>query len=227
MPKLTSIILTSFNSTHYSTHMTMESIATVTAYTDPEDYELILLDPVPKFPVRDDYKVLKIDKWLKPDPDPGYTACMNLGAKEAKGDYLVFMQNDVFVMEGWLEGLRKYIEFGYEVVYPDQVPRDRDYIKETYKRNWFDPKTLKGGRDAGLFMITKKAFERTGGWNEELGMLAERDFYQRMGNAGVNWTDTNKVRIIHIMAATNLQLLDENPDEYNAKMKKDADILNI
>ena len=85
---------------------------------------------------------------------------------------------------------------------------------------------MKGGRDAGLIMMTREAFNKTGGWDEDLTLLAERDFYDRMGNAGLNWIDTNKVQITHIMAATNLNRLDEKPDEYNKMMTKDAEKLN-
>lgn len=221
---LTSIVLTCLNNSRFNAHMSMASIAAITKFTDPEDYELIVVDPESKYPIRDDYHVLKIDKWLKPSPDPGYTACMNLGAKKAKGEYIVFMQNDVFVHEGWLSNLRLYLESGlYDVVWPDQVPRDREYVLASYKRNHFDTEAMKGSRDAGLFMITKKGFEKTGGWDEDLGLLAEKDFYlNKVNGAGLRWTDTNKVIITHIMAGTNLQLLDSNPEEYDRRMDKDA-----
>ena len=226
-PKLTSIIVSSLNNTRFSCHMTMQCLANITKFTNPEEYELILIDPDPKYPVRDDYKVLKIDKWLKLKPDPGYTAGMNLGVKESEGDYLVFIQNDVFVHEGWLPSLRQYLETGdCDVVFPDQVPRNRQYVLETYKRNPFDPESMKGGRDAGLLMITRRGFLLTEGWNEKLGFLCDKDFYDRMHKADLRWTDTNKIIITHIMAATNLQLMEEKPKEYDRRMARDAKLLN-
>ena len=141
-----SVIVTSINNTHVSAHMTMSCVRNITAYTEPENYELILVDPVcqPHFPMRDDYHVLKIDKWLKPDPDPGYATCVNLGAKEAIGDYLFFVQNDAFVQEGWMEGILEYLDRsdgrGYDLIWPDQIPSTREYVKETFKRDLFDIK---------------------------------------------------------------------------------------
>ena len=206
--------------------MSMLCLDHIRKFTNEGEYELIIIDPIPKHPIRDDYKTLfdgKNDfKHLKLDYDPGYTGGMNLGAKEASGEILVFIQNDVFVREDWLYDLRWYIEHGWEAVWPDQVPRSRQYVLDTYERDFDDPESLKGGRDAGLLMITREAFERTGGWNEELGLLAEADFYQRMGKTGVKSTDTNKVLITHVMAATNLDLLENNPDEYNKRMEADA-----
>ena len=64
MRKLVSIILTSFNNTIISKHMTQACLANITAYTDPSLYELILIDPVSKphwdHSDYDQYKVIKI-----------------------------------------------------------------------------------------------------------------------------------------------------------------------
>lgn len=210
--------------------MSMLCLDHIRKFTD-RPYQLIIIDPVPKDPIRDDYKTLQLTApdtiYLKLDKDPGYTAGMNLGASKATGDVLVFIQNDVFIHEGWLKGLLWYTESGFwDCVFPDQVPRSREYILETYKRLPGDLESRKGGRDAGLVMITKKAFEKIGGWNEDLGILCDRDFYDRMAKHDIRWTDTNKVLITHIMAATNRQRLDDDPEEYNQRMKHDADILN-
>lgn len=210
--------------------MSMLCLDHIRKFTD-RPYQLIVVDPAPKEPIRDDYKTLELDAadtlHLKLDKDPGYTACMNLGASKATGDVLIFMQNDVFVHEGWLPNMIWYIENNKaDCVFPDQVPRSREYVLETYKREMDDPESMKGGRDAGLLMIRRSSFEKTGGWDEKLSLLCDKNFYDRMNAAGVSWTDTNKVFITHIMAATNRQLLDDDPKEYNDRMKHDADILN-
>jgi GT2 family glycosyltransferase len=198
-------------------------------FTD-RPYELIIIDPVARERIRDDYQTLELDasdtKHIQFDHDPGYTGGMNWGASQATGEVLVFIQNDVFVREGWLPDLLKYIEDGWEVVWPDQVPRTREYVLESYKRDYNHPDARKGGRDAGLMMITKRAFDEIGGWNEKLGLLAERDIMERIGNYNIKWTETNKVYITHIMAATNRTLLDIDPEEYDRRMTVDAAILN-
>lgn len=230
MSNRVSIILTCFNSTRLAKHMSQLAIDHIRKFTDRKDYELIIMDPEPKFALTDPWNSLDLEgkdtKHMVLSQDPGYTACMNIGADKAKHDILVFMQNDVFVHEGWLEGLVWYIKNGWEAVFPDQVYRTREYVKATYERDFDDLESMKGGRDAGLIMITKEAFKRTGGWNADLGLLAERDFYERMGKANVVWTETNKVLITHIMAGTNIEQLDRDPETYNERMKKDADLLN-
>ena len=86
MPKLTSIIMTAYPQSLQLTQMTMASVANVTRYTEPEEYELILMSDSEKFPIRDDYKTLKIDRYEKTQ-GWGYTKSMNEGSKLAKGDY--------------------------------------------------------------------------------------------------------------------------------------------
>lgn len=220
---LASIIVTAYIQTPFQAHMTMASIANVTRYTDPEDYELILVSSEEKFPVRDDYHVLKIDDYVK--TNCSYTAAMNLGANRAHGDVFVFLQNDVFVWEGWLAKMRWYIEHNLaDCVIPDQVPRDRRFVMKSWGMTMEEGMKY-GSRDAGCLMITKDAFWKIDGWNEELTLLCEKDFYQRMANAGIRQVDTCKVMITHIMAATNLHRLYENPREYEEMMANDADKL--
>lgn len=213
--------MTSYNQTRPLSHMTMASIANVTRYTDPEDYELILMSEDEKEPVRDDYKVLKIDKYIKTQ-GVEYAASMNMGAKEAKGDYLVFLQNDVFVWEGWLPNLRYYLETGFECVWPDQMPRSREFVKQAQLMA-YDVAMKFGSRDAGLMMITREAFDKVGGWNDQLSILAEKDFYQRLGDHGIKMTDTCKVMISHIMGGSTNQ----NTERFHQRMDKDAKKLNI
>ncbi len=224
-----SIIVSSYNNTIVSKHMTQACLANITAYTDPKLYELILVDPVsdPHFaPVDyDPYKVLKIDKWLKPNPDPGYASCLNLGAREAEGKYLVFVQNDAFVERGWLEGLLKYLE-KYDLVWPDQTPRSYEDVQRIDKLDWFDDEALHGWRDEGIFAISKEVWDKVGGYRDGFTLLAQREFLDRVGQTDIKWVDICKVRFTHLMAGSNVQLQLNKPKEYEKRMKKDADKLN-
>src|SRR3990167_5274739 len=226
-----SIIVTSMNNTIISKHMTQACLANIAAYTDPKDYELILVDPVstPHWDPSDydNYKVLKIDKWLKPNPDPGYASCINLGAKEATGEYLVFVQNDAFVERGWLDGILKYLENGYDLVWPDQTPRSFEDIQRIDKLDWFEGEALHGWRDEGIFAISREAWEKVGGYEDGFTLLAQKEFLKRVGKSDIKYVDINKVRFTHLMAGSNVQLQQNQPLEYNQRMKKDADILNV
>ena len=226
--KKVSIIVTSYNNTIISKHMTQACLANITAYTDPSLYELILIDPVSKPhwdpSDYDNYHVIKIDKCLKPNPDPGYASCINLGAKEAEGEYLVFVQNDAFVERGWLEGLLKYFEGGYDLVWPDQTPRRYEDIQRIDKLDWFEEEALHGWRDEGIFAITREAWDKVGGYKDGFTLLAQAEFLKRL--QGIKFVDICKVRFTHLMAGSNVQLQLDNPKEYDKRMRKDAKILN-
>lgn len=206
-------------------HMTMASIANITRYTDPEDYEFILVSNDEKFPVRDDYKVLKIDRYERVN-NTTYNQAMNIGAKLAKGDYLCFIQNDVFVWEYWLNDLKEYILRNLaDCVIPDQVPRDRAFVKQAQMMDYEEAMKY-GSRDEGLMFMTREAYDQMKGFRDDLKILQGKDTLERMANAGVRQIDTCKVMISHIMAATNLSLLHKDPKEYDERMKHDAAILN-
>lgn len=223
-PDLTSIIMTCYNQEPFQAHMTMAALANITRYTNPKSYELILMSDSEKFPVRDDYHVLKIDRYERTN-GLSYTQSMNKGAKLAKGEYLCFIQNDVFVWGDWLEDLKEYVLRNMaDCVIPDQVPRSYEEVEKIRLLDYEE--AMFGSRDEGLIFITREAFKRTGGFNESLTLLQARDFYERMANNSVRQIDTCKVIISHIMAATNLDRLHNRPEEYDRMMRSDAAILN-
>lgn len=230
MSELTSVIMTAKIRNHTEAHMTMTAVDMISKFTNKNEYELIVVDPEPTEAIRDDYKVLVKYTHLTPSPDPDYGSCMNLGASIAKGKYLAFIQNDVFVSEGWLSGLRQYLEKGYDVVWPDQIPRSREYILETYKLDPFDPEILHGkyigARDAGLIMMTREIFDKVGGWGEGMSLLAERDMYEKLQNIGYKSVQTTKVYIAHIMGATNWLQHKDDKEGYDKRMGADAKRLN-
>ena len=64
--------------------------------------------------------------YLRGETNAGFIASCNRGAAAARGKYLVFLNNDTTVTEGWLSALRETFEFepqaglvGSKLVYPD------------------------------------------------------------------------------------------------------------
>lgn len=213
-----SIILNAYDPTQWQRHMTMACLAAITKFTDPE-YEIIVVDNEPKFPIRDDYKVLAPYKHIVNDINRTCYESYNQGAAEAKGDHLMFIQNDVFVHEQTINKLSKYLE-EFNVAFPQQVPITRQQVIELKTNDHPDF----GGRDAGLLAITKEAFARTGGWDERYrNLLGEAAFYARIDEAGLSWTSQTNAIITHIMAGNNLS----KPKElYDEEMAHDAQLLS-
>lgn len=229
MAELTSVIMQTYIKNPLICHMTLASLHAIRKFTD-EPYELIVVDNEPVYPGWLDpkifYRHINPDVNIVNESDIGCYASYNQAAKKAKGDYLVFIQNDVFVHEGWLQGLRYYLEHGHDLVFPDQAPRSREYVLESNKMAWDDPKALDGSRDAGLMMIKKKSFERIGGWPEltKTAILTEKHMYERMSKFNLGWTDTRKVIITHLMAGTNMVKYHEDFKGYKEDLVKEESL---
>lgn len=200
--------MVAYNQTAVSAHMTMAALANIRKYTSDEDYELILIEDIPKFNIRDDYGVLHIDNHIILDEYTNYTTKMNMAAKVAKGDYLCFIQNDVFVWEGWLDSFHYYFDNKMsECMMPDQLPRTRQYMLDAYAMT-LDEGIGNGHPEDCLYFMTRDAFARIGGWNEDIRVLVHKDFMLRCSNAGVTIDSTNKIQVTHITLATHYQDMD-------------------
>lgn len=219
----TSVIMPAYNQTKLSAHITMAALANIRKFTDTEDYELIVVEDIPKEPIRDEYKALSLDKHIILHEYTNYSTKMNIGAKNARGEYLAFIQNDVFVWEGWLPALRWYLENGKgDFVIPDQLPRTREFVKKSYEMT-MEEGMNQGVRDACMIMMTRKGYDTIGGFNDDLKIFVEADVYDRIAKAGLNLVTTNKTLITHITLATHYQ----DMEAMEALMHHDSLLRNV
>ena len=218
----TTIIVPAYLNTELSLNMTIACIGNITKYTDDKDYELILIEDVPKHGFRNDWKTFRIEEHIILPERTNYATKMNMAAKKAKGEYLAFIQNDCFVWEGWLPNLRWYLEHGDGCIIPHQFPnKPRQWVKDTYTQT-FEECRSQGARDACMIMITREAFDKTGGFNEDMEAFVEADFYERMGRVGVKQDTTSKVIVTHIGLSTHSQ----NQEEFDRAVHHDSLIRN-
>lgn len=196
----TSIIMTAFDFDCTHRLITVGALGNIQKYTDTDDYELILMDICPKCDMNTRHHTIRIDKHIKMSEDVGISKARNLGAKEAdpSSEYFCFIDNDVFVYEGWLRKLRSYIESGRcDAVWPHQGPTSREFVLESYIKEG------QGNDDAGCILITRKKFEETGGWDEDfVSFYHDKGFRDRMGKVGVRIMCTNQVIITHLGGIT-------------------------
>jgi GT2 family glycosyltransferase len=214
---LTSIIMLAYDLNQLMRQITAVAIESVVKYTDEEDYELILMDTIPKgaegLTFFDTFKVFKlgeredrilVKQYLKDMENPGQYESYNIGAKRAKGDYLCFMQNDVIVTEGWLGHMKYFLDNKLAgMVQPNQFPKTREYVKWAYN---LDPKSVEatqGARDAGMTMMSRETFEKIGGWNGKIRMFfGEKDIYKRLADNNFLIVGATKALVLHVNSAT-------------------------
>ena len=199
MDKKVSIIVVDYDVNRLQRQITSACLGNIQKYTDPEDYELILIDQWKDKENRldsldDKHNAIKIDKYVSM-PNIGSSAAFNLGAKKSVGEYLVFMHNDVFVWEGWLRTLLGEIEGKEDVVImPHQGHTTREQILQFHK----EPGA--GNDDAGLIMMSRKTFNKTGGWDERFKAIYQDVPFRSRFPKG--FICTNKCLITHIGCGT-------------------------
>lgn len=212
---LTSIIVTAYDFNQTLRNITLQAMESIIKYTDEGEYEIVFIDTIPTgargLRWWDGYKILQMGerddrRWYKfyedEEGDPGQYACYNKGVEHAKGELLCFYQNDVFVPEGWLTNMRWYIDHGYDVVMPDQYPRTRAEVKEAYGLEFDSEEAKKGTRDAGLFLMTRDAYKKLGGWNEKImNNYGEKDLFDGFGEHNLKHVCTKKVMVLHVKHA--------------------------
>jgi len=201
--------MTCYDHTQASRNVSMAASVAITRFTDPKEYEFIIVDTEPKYrfnykpPVPVGTAPVKIDKFLELTPDLGYFASMNRGAEEAKGEYLCFIENDVFVTPEWLPNLRWYLENGYlDAVFPHQAPDSYEtylkYSKLPMEKGWNG-----GCEEQGLMLITREAFDKMGGWDKNFPVgIGWKNVLLQMHDSGIKFGSTFKSVISHICGMT-------------------------
>ncbi len=111
---------------------------------------------------------------------------MNLGAKKASGNILLFLHADVIVPSSFDAYVRQSIDktrgfglFAYEF-YPNSF-----WLR---KNAWFTRKKwgFTGGGDQGLF-LTRDLFEKVDGYDETLAVMEDFDLFDRLKKTGASW----------------------------------------
>jgi|GEM_PF-1493402 len=203
---LTSIIILTRNNLEY-TKMCLESIRRYT----PELHEIIVVDngstdgTIEYLEAQEDVKLIKNGLNL------GFALGNNLGLREARGEYIVILNNDTVVTEGWLTRLISSAQSNPQVgivgprsnyvVGPQMVSNvpyggDMNAMQE-FSRQWSlenSGRYEEALRVIGFCMLVKReVIEKIGGFDPyyEAGNFEDDDFCIRAQRAGF------KIRIAH------------------------------
>jgi len=101
-------------------------LAAVQQHSGEIPYEVIVVDDASTDATSDVIGKIPGIVYLRAETNAGFIASCNRGAAAARGNYLVFLNNDTTVTAGWLAALRETFEFepdaglvGSKLVYPD------------------------------------------------------------------------------------------------------------
>jgi len=119
---LVSIIIPVYGKLEY----TLQCLLSITQYSPQNTYEVIVVDDQSP---DDSYKELskvKGIRLLRNKNNSGFILSCNKGAAEAKGEYVLFLNNDTKVLSGWLDELVETFKnfpgtglVGSKLIYPD------------------------------------------------------------------------------------------------------------
>ncbi|MGO8737835.1 glycosyltransferase family 9 protein [Rhodoblastus sp.] len=208
------------------------SIESIRKTTEYKNYEIICIDNI-----KDETSEWK--PWLRENADKvvellepfNWSRFNNVGAQAAEGEYLLFLNDDVEVLDPyWLHALSEHAErdevgvVGPQLLYPDfRIQHAGMFLADSDARHLFrflgegEPGPFGLARVqrntiavTGACMLTRRnVFEQIGGFNEKHSVVNnDLDFCLRAGRAGKLVVYTPHTRIIHHEMASRAQLPD-------------------
>jgi GT2 family glycosyltransferase/glycosyltransferase involved in cell wall biosynthesis len=120
-PKV-SIVICVFN----QLRITLDCLKAVQRHTADVEYEVILVDDCSAHPTSEALKRVAGVNLLRNETNRGFLESCNRAAAAARGEYLLFLNNDTEVQPGWLSALLRVFEMksdaglvGAKLIYPD------------------------------------------------------------------------------------------------------------
>ena len=113
-----------------------------------------------------------------------------MGAKHAKGEFLLFQDADTILLPSWINKSLEYLISGeYDVVIGNVSTREKDYrsyLVGGIYRTFLELTGLINNFSMGgiPFMITKKFFEESGGFREDFVSCEDIEFLKRLKKHG-------------------------------------------
>lgn len=201
-------------------------VQSIRAFEKSQDYEIIVVDDGSTPEVQDWLRTYcskhNVKLHLKPE-NCGFAHSVNVGLNEAKGDYLVLVNNDIL----WTKPILDKIEAAHKVhpdigvvgaklLYPDMRIQHAGVIRFPGSHvfthiNKFAPAAFAGVNipkyfvsvTGALFSISRRAFDRVGGFNENYFIACEdTEYCLRMWEAGFRVYYSPAVEAIHIEGYT-------------------------
>ena len=120
-------------------------------------------------------------------PHSGLSAARNVGLKNMKGDFVVFLDHDDVMADGTLKILYDTLQQHSDIDYVQANVQDfiSPELSETDKKTLAPRKEPYGGLLTGAFLFRKEVFDKIGGFKEDLVTGQGVEFLLRANQAGI------------------------------------------
>ncbi len=142
----------------------------------------------------------------------GCAYAWNQGITAACSSWVMFLNNDVIVTNGWLEGMLEFAaERQVDIVSPAIREGPCNYDLESYAENFVSRMKRHariGVADGVCFLVRTAVFEKIGGFDENfrIGQFEDVDFFRRAAMAGFRLGITGRSFIHHFGSVTQNQI---------------------
>jgi GT2 family glycosyltransferase len=225
-----SIIIPTWN----TAKVTLKCIETIQKYLKNFSYEIIVVD---NGSTDDTLKVLFSSKVkiIKNKQNLGFAKANNQGVKTAQGDYLLFLNSDMELINSSLIDMFNFIKYdsqigiiGPQFLNTDLTPQSSVFPPQTslnaFKEFWLNQKNAYSKYlpssdrpskvsfiSGGAMMIKKSFFESLGGWNEKYFFYFEdMDLCRKVGKSGKEIVFFPLCKVIHRHGFSGQLLADNN-----------------
>src|SRR5881296_1432284 len=214
-----SIIISVFNQFRF----TQACLASLQEHQGPERFEVIIVDDCSTDVTAEAVPRMPGVVYLRNETNSGFIVSCNRGAEKARGKYLVFLNNDTLVRDGWLSALLgTFAEepqagiVGSKLVYPDGRLQEAGGIIWGDASGWNYGNSDDPGKpeynflrevdycSAATLMIPKLLFEAVGGFDEKYApaYYEDTDLAFKVRRAGYKVLYQPLSEVIHYEGAT-------------------------
>jgi GT2 family glycosyltransferase/glycosyltransferase involved in cell wall biosynthesis len=202
---------------------TQACLASLQDHQSTDRFEVIVVDDCSTDETAETVPRIPGVVYLRNETNSGFIISCNRGAEKARGKYLVFLNNDTIVSDGWLKGLADTFAeqpkagiVGSKLIYPDGRLQEAGGIIWQDGSGWNygkfdDPKKLEYNYlrevdycSAAAFMIPKALFQSVGGFDSRYApaYYEDTDLAFKVRQAGYKVLYQPMSEVIHYEGAT-------------------------
>lgn len=198
---LVSLIIPAFNEERYIKHC----LQSVLELDYPKDLlEIIVVDNGSTDKTTEIAQALGARVLVRPDVRVG--AVRNFGVSNSSGELIAFLDSDCLPPKDWISSAIHHMkEKNTEVVGGVYLLRSNpSWIESSWVLNLTPNDRLNGNLVGGSILITRKAFEDVGGFDESLNAGEDTDLGRKLMQKGHNIFINNSLSVVHLGYPTTL-----------------------